>query len=649
MDERLKALYEAELHHLETHASEFVTRSRYSRLAERLGLGESAQLRDPFVDWLLDGSAFLSARIQHLIESEFPRFTQSLLSIVYPHLARPTPSMMVAQFGFDQAGKATMGGPIVPKDLALTMRAFGRRSGERKSEAKRVTFTTGRSIRLWPVKATEAEFLPTSAALVNYLGPNSGDPASGIRVKLELQCEGSFAESTLDQMDLFLAGGPSVAPILFEAIGLSRARASVMIGADRKRGSKRSIPIEVEPLGLDGEVTTEGIGTERDALLPYDDRSFEGYRLLHEFFALPDRFHFVRLSGLQKALEGVSEREVTLVFLFDQPFEQLTGRVGPEAFRTNCVPAINLFAKSADNVDFNPKRPEHHVVPDLDDPTAFEVHSIRSLVGRTEGGDRLRFKPFFSSSGFGAEDTRAARYFSVDRRARSAPQTLEDDPLLKEYRGSEVFVSLSDEAFAPYRGDLRSLSVETLCSNRHLALYRRTGDIDLSSSEDVGADWIRSVAGPSEPRAGLTDGRRQWDIVSHLSLNHLSLLDDGGGEAVEAMRQMLRLYASRSSAAPSSRMIKNLRSIAAEPAIARLQPQKSSGSGAPQPIVFGRGIDISLTFEESEVAAATLAAVLDRFMAGYAPANSFTRTTLKGVDGRTRVEWPTRAGLRTIL
>lgn len=649
MDERLKTLYEAELHHLETHAAEFVAKSRYARLAERLGLGENSQLRDPFVDWLLDGSAFLSARIQHLIESEFPRFTQSLLSIVYPHLSAPTPSMMIAQFGFDQAGKPALGGPIVPKDLALTMRAYGRRSGERKSDAKRVTFTTGRSIRLWPVKVTEAEFLPTTATLSAFSDMGSERAACGIRVKFELQCEGTLGEASLDQMDLFLAGGPSIAPILFEALALSNPRAFVAIGAERRRGSKKAIPVDVAPLGFDGEVTTEGVGTERDALLPYDDRSFDGYRLLHEFFALPDRFHFIRLSGLQRAFSGIAAREATLVFLLDRPFEALAGRVGPEAFKPNCVPTINLFPKAADNVDFDPKRAEHHVVADADDPTAFEVQSIRSLHGRTQSGERLRFKPFFSTSGMGIADPRGARFYSVDRRRREAPQTLDDDPLLKEYRGSEVFVSLVDEGFAPFRGDLRALSVDTLCTNRHLALYRRTGDIDLTSSEDVGADWIRSVSGPSEPRAGLSEGRRQWDIVSHLSLNHLSLLDEGGGEAVEALRQMLRLYASRSTAAPSSRMIKNLRKVDVSPAIARLQPQQGMVSGPPQPIVFGRGLDIALTFEEAEVAAASLSAVLERFMAGYSPANSFTRTSLKGVDGSTRVEWPTRAGLRTIL
>lgn len=650
MDDRLKTLYEAELHHLETHAAEFVAKSRYSRLAERLGLGESAQLRDPFVDWLLDGTAFLSARIQHLIESEFPRFTQSLLSIVYPHLAAPTPSMMIAQFGFEQAGKAALGGPIVPKDLSLTMRAYGRRSGERKTDAKRVTFTTGRSIRLWPVQVTEAEFLPTAASLTDLTGEGGGDYACGIRVKLELQCEGKLSEATLDEMDLYLAGGPSIAPILFEAIGLSGAKASVVIGAERRRGTKRSTPIDVRPIGFDGDITTEGVGTERDALLPYDDRSFDGYRMLHEYFALPDRFHFVRLSGLQKALSGVADREVTLVFLFKRPFDALAGRVGPEAFKTNCVPTINLFPKSADNIEFDPRRPEHHVVPDADDPTAFEIHSVRGLVGRTEGGDRLRFKPFFSTTGLGTRDTRTARFYAVDRRRREAPQTLEDDPLLKEYRGSELFVSLVDEGFAPYRGDLRSLSVETLCSNRHLPLYRRTGDIDLSSPEDVGADWIRAVAGPSEPRAGLSEGRRQWDIVSHLSLNHLSLLDERGtGESVEALRQMLRLYAPRSASAPGSRMIKNLRKVSVEPAVARIQPQQRSSSAAPQPIVFGRGLDIALTFEDDEVAAASLAAVLERFMAGYTPANSFTRTSLYSVDGSQRVQWPTRAGLRTIL
>lgn len=649
MDERLKTLYEAELHHLETHAAEFVAKSKYARIAERLGLNESAQLRDPFIDWLLDGSAFLAARIHHLIESEFPRFTQALTSIVYPHLAAPTPSMMIAQFGFDNAGKAALSGPLVPRDVQLYMRAYGRRSGERKTDAKRVTFTTGRSVRLWPVKISEAEFLPNAASLAGIAGDDIGKAACGMRVKFELQCEGSLAEATLDEMDVYLAGTTSIAPVLFEALALSGARGSLVIGAERKRGTKKSTPIRIEPLGFDGDVTVEGVGKERDALLPYDKRSFEGYRLLHEFLALPERFHFIRLSGLQRALEGVADREATFVFLFDRQFDALTGRVGPEVFKPNCVPAVNLFPKSADNIDFDPRRPEHHVVPDSDDPTAFEIHSIRSVTGRSERGDRMTFRPFFSTTGLGTRDSRSARFFAVDRRRREAPITLEDDPLLKEYRGSEVYISLVDEAFAPFRGDMRALTVDALCSNRHLPLYRRTGDIDLTSSEDLGADWIRVASGPSEPRAGLAEGRRQWDVVSHLSLNHLSLLDADGEQAAEALRQMLRLYAPRSVAASASRMISNLRRVEIEPAIGRLHPTQGSGSGAPQPIVFGRGLDVIMTFDESEVSAAALGAVLERFMAGYVPANSFTRSSLRAVDGEVRVRWPTRAGLRTIL
>lgn len=650
MDDRLKALYEAELHYLETHAAEFVAKSRYARIAERLGLGESAQLRDPFIDWLLDGSAFLAARIHHLVESEFPRFTQALTSIVFPHLNAPTPSLMITQFGFDQAGKSALGGPIVPKDTQLFMRAFGRRSGgARHSAPKRVTFVTGRSVRLWPIKVSEAEFLPNAASLANIPGADKSGAASGIRVKIELQCEGTFGEATLDGMDLFLGGGDSIAPILFEALALSGCQASVIIGADRKRGSKRTTPIEVAPIGFDAEITTEGVGTERDALLPYDRRSFDGYRLLHEYFALPDRFHFIRLSGLQRAFQGVAEREATLVFLFKRPFDALAGRVGPEAFRPNCVPTVNLFPKSADNIDFEAKRAEHHIVPDADDPTAFEIHTVTSVVGRTEQGQRMTFRPFFATPGLGAKDARTARFFAIDRRRRAAPETLEDDPLLKEYRGSEVFVSLVDEAFAPFRGDLRTLVVQTLCTNRHLPLYRRTGDVDLTASDDFSADWIRVVAGPSEPRAGLQQGRRQWDVISHLSLNHLSLLDLDGQQAAEALRQMLRLYSPRSAAAPASRMIANLRQVQAEPAIGRLHPAERSSGAMPQPIVFGRGLDIELTFEENEVCAAVLGTALERFMAGYVPANSFTRTSLRAVDGEVRVTWPTRAGLRTIL
>jgi len=652
MDDRLKALYEAELHHLETHAAEFVSRSRYASVAERLGLSEDAQLRDPFVDWLLDGSAFLAARIQHLIASEFPRFTNAMLSIVYPHLAAPTPSMIVAQFGFDQAGTVALSGPTVPQGTSLQMRTMGRKGMERRADVMRVQFVTGRSLRLWPVKVAAAEFLPDTASVSTVFGDDGGDAACGVTMKLALTCEGSFSDTSLDTMDLFIGGSTTITPLLFEAIALSGAEASIVVGAERRRGTRKVIPLKIEPLGFDQETMVEGVGTEREALFPNDARSFDGYRMLHEFFSLPERFSFVRLSGFNSALMGLKEREITIVFRFTRKFDALTGRVGPEMLRPNCVPAVNLFEKSADNIDFDPKLAEHHVIPDKNDPTAYEVHSVRSVVGRTEGGKRINFRPFFATESLGAADSRGGRFFAVDRRPRRTPRTLADDPLLKDYRGGEIFLSLVDEQSLPFRGDLRSLIVETRCTNRHLPLYRRTGDIELTSSDDLGCDWINVAAGPSQPRAGLTEGRRQWDVISHLSLNHLSLMDEqdetGGEQAAAAMRQLLRLYAPSAAGATAVRIIERLNRIDVKTVTGRITPAGGSGSTM-VPVTFGRGLEIGVSFDEQEPYAALAAAVLDRFFAGYASANSFTRTVLRDSSGEVRIEWPTRAGLRMTL
>lgn len=218
------------------------------------------------------------------------------------------------------------------------------------------------------------------------------------------------------------------------------------------------------------------------------------------------------------------------------------------------------------------------------------------------------------------------------------------------------------------RGDLTSMSVETLCSNRHLPLYRsqkegddretpRTGGeafglavrvAPLKLKADLGADCAAIVAGPSSPREGVREGRKRWDIVSHLALNHLSITDSERGEPVEALRQMLRLYAPLG-AGSTGGIVDNIRSVSTRSATGRLPPAAVRSGNKPRPVIFTRGMEIDLTFDERESRAPLLGGILERFFAGYASTNGFTRTRLIGPDGKEKVRWMDRAGLRKTL
>lgn len=642
MDDHLKTLYEIELTHLQSRVSAFAEQEPYRDLAERLGLGDGARLRDPFVDWLLEGSAFLAARIQHQIESEFPRFSGALLDIIFPHLAAPTPSMLIAQLGFSKPNDAGLAGPVAAKGSTLELPvAF-------KDTTRRVkaTFVTGRSVAVWPAQVSHVEFLPNPAAVEAVAGAGA-QAASGLAMTLRLDTDNEFNMMQSDMLDLHFTGD-AVAARLMEAIGFRNAQVAVVQGTRQQHSNQRLMPIDCTPLGFEAEVMSPKGEVERDTLLPYGSRSLDAYRLLHEFFALPSRFRFVRLKGMRNALRKIENREATIIFLFDHPHPLLAGRVQPSNIRLNCVPAINLFPKRADNVDPDLRKTEFEVLADRTLPTAYEVHSILRVSGRTENGQTTEFSPYFATSALGRRGGTGDRYFSTARRSRQASQTLDGDRSLHDarYRGSDLFLSLVDEEAKPFDPRLRSLHIDTLCTNRHLALRIRSGEADFIARDDIGGDTARLVGAPSRPGSGVIEGRRQWDVVSHLALNNLSLMETDRGDPASALREILSLYAF----GQGRGLIDALTTVTARPVTGR-QDVARTENGRPAPVTVARGLEICIGFEPDRdpSEANELAAILERFFASYVEHGNFTRTVVLKENGEHDLIFPNRSGLRAML
>lgn len=665
MEEPLKTLYERELSHLDGHAREFANRQKFRQIAARLGLGDAVAVHDPFVEWLLEGFAYLSARVQLKLDQEFPRFSQNLLSVVYPHLTAPTPSMIVAEFQPDHDDAALLDGPLVAKGVQLRARASG-------PDRKQVPFVTGRSVRLWPLEITEVEYLsdrpaavtraePTVAAAEVELrrraelrtdeeGSRPTKVESGLAMRLKITQDAPLGELPCDELDMFFAGRGRVPQALFEACLMACPRVEAVIRPQRRGEKVRTVPLTAVPLGFNRRRQGDGMPVEDDALLPYDLRSYDGARLLHEFFALPERFQFMRLSGLSRAFVAAGDaREIEIVFTFSAPFAQLKGMGDGAHIKLHCVPAVNLFEMSLDDVKLSLKKVEHHVIPDRASPVDYEVHSITKVAGYPEHGQPVEFRPFFSTSGFGARDDGSRRFYALNRTPREAPVTARGNAQLKQYRGDEVYLSLVDQECAPYAADLRRLSIKALVTNRHLPLYvgGESATTTLTSSVDLGCKAIRIAAGPSMPRAGAPAGPRLWHVISHLSLNYLSLIDTENGGGDEAMRQLLTLYAPEDDRG-SLRLADSVRKVEGRPISGRLHAPPDP-SGRPQPIVFGRGLEITVTLDEGQDRTPVLAAILDRFLAGYAGANSFTQLRVVTLSGQERCLWPRRSGTRSIL
>lgn len=618
MNPRLLELYNQELQHVRDSAAEFAR--EYPKIASRLSL-DGMECADPYVERLLEGFAWLAARVQLKLDAEYPTFTHNLLEIAYPHYLAPTPSMTVVQMQPDAQGSALATGFTLPRGTAL--RAPLAAGGQTACE-----YRSAHEVTLWPVQVQQAEYFGNPGAQLGRLAASEPNARAGLRLQLRTSGELPFNQLALDELPLYLSGADEQPFQLYEQL-LGNACAVFLRepGAD---WAERLPASSLSPRGFD----------DRDAALPVVPRAFQGYRLLQEYFALPQRFLFVELSGLQTGVRRCKGQVLELIVLFDRHQPALEGSIGAQHLRPFCTPAINLFSKRLDRIHLSERNHEHQVIADRTRPLDFEVHSITGITGHGSGPDQP-FLPFYAvrdPSHYGHHQA----YYLLRREQRVLSSNQRRNGPRSNYIGSETFVSLVDARQAPWRNDLRQLGVTALCTNRDLPLFMNTGgqsDFTLSDSAPVQA--VRCLAGPSRPRPSHANENRAWRLISQLSLNYLSLTEQGQGAS--ALRELLHLYGDDKDSA-LHQQIEGLRNVTCQ-AVTRRLPM-------PGPIVFGRGLEIGLTFDENAFRGTgifLLGAVFERFLARYVSINSFTETVLNSTDRGEVMRWKAQPGKRPTL
>ena len=629
MDARMLRYYNQELAYMREMGAEFA--AAFPKIAGRLGM-HGLEVDDPYVERLLEVVSFLAARVQLKLEAQFPRFTQALLEIVYPHYLAPTPSMAIVQFTPAMTEGSLATGFTVPRGTLL-------RGQIPRGEVTACQFRTAHELTLWPIEITEARYVPFAPDLpLNTL--RLAEPVQAVlRLKLRAAAPFTFDQLAMDRLTLFLSGGDEVALKLHELILGSGLGVFVAPPA-------RPAPW-FEWLGRDA---IQPVGFARDqALIPYTTRSFSGYRLLHEYFAFPERFRFVELAGLRKALARHSGDEIELAIPLARSDGALGALVDRGGFALHCTPAINLFSRRADRIHVSDQQAEHHVVVDRTKPMDFEVYGVERVVGYSEGLDAEReFRPFYAS--VDADGVLPAHgYFAMRREPRALSERQRRDGARTSYIGSEVSLSLVDAREAPYSETLRQLAVDVLVTNRDLPLLMPVGsDRDFSLAISAPVEGIRCLRGPSRPRPAILDGEIPWRLTSHLSLNYLTVADLDEQQGATALREFLELYADLVDAdmpdAISRRQSQGIRRVSVTPRTRRLP--------APGPIVFGRGLEIRVTVDETSFAGASafmLGAVLEQVFARLASMNTFTELVLVSERRGEIKRWPPRMAARQLV
>ncbi len=605
MSDTLLPYYNRELNAVRELAADFAR--AYPKIAGRLRLTED-NVDDPHVARLLEGTAFLAARVHQRLDDEFPELTDALLGVLYPHYLAPVPSAAIVQLTCQATQK-----------VGLTIPA-GRALDSEKVRGESCRFRTTSPLTLWPIEIESVRLsgLPLAAPA------NSMAPRAQSVLRIALRCANAdmdFSTLGIDRLRFFIRAASNVALPLHEL--LCGHAVSVAL-ADS--------PTDPVPVLLPGHVLAQAGFAPEDALLPWPARSFSGFRLLTEYFALPEKFLFFDIQRIDaKTLRGAGNRLEIFVYL-DRAAPELERVVGADSLALGCTPVINLFAHRCEPVALTHTATEYRIEADVRRPAALEIWQVERVRETRGDGSYRMWQPFYRLHDGGVDPT-AAGFYAVTRRPSGS------------LAGTDVFLSPCDAHFDPTVLADAVLSVDALCTNRDLPMDLPFGGgrPGLSLAEGIAAvSRITCMTAPTPSLRPTLRAERFWPLVSHLSLGHLSVV--GGDSAAGALREVLRLYDLRGTDA-SRAAIDALLSATSSPGVARV-PGARAGA-------FCRGLDVTLEWDASAWQAGglfLLASVMDRFLALHATVNSFVRTraVLRGQAG-VAAAWPARAGAQVLL
>ena len=624
MDPKILRYYNRELQHVREMGAEFAR--EYPKIAGRLGL-EGIECADPYVERLLEGFAYLSARVQLKVDAEFPAFTQHLLQMVYPHYLAPTPSMAVVQFQPDLNEAGLAQGYAIARGTML-------RSTAGQDDRTPCEYRTAHDTHLWPLQIKEAKYFGSSAALASIGVVMPDSVKAGIRLTFRTTAGVPLSALHMDQLAVYLSGADELPAAVYEAIFATGAGFVVRQPGTRADHVRRDRDC-IERCGFDDD----------EALLPRGRRSFEGYRLLQEYFAFPERLLFFRLRELRAAVNRLSGSEFEVVLLLSRAAPALEGAISGEQFRLFCTPVINLTERRADRIHLQGVQHEHQIIADRTRPLDFEIYDVIAAEGYASGAEpETIFEPFYSSSEASWHGRHKA-FFMMRREPRLLSARQRTSGPRSSYVGSEVFISLVDADQAPYASELRQLAVKVTCTNRDLPLHMPVGKGSTDFTADIGAPLvaIRCIAGPTKPRPSAVHGEIAWRLLSHLSLNYLSLLESSPQEGAAALREMLLLYSDVNDST-AQRQIEGVRGIVARPTTGRLPVDDQ--------VCYVRGLEIQLSCDDGAFhgrGVFLMGAVLEEFFRRYVSLNNFTRTVLRTEERGEVMRWPARLGQRQIL
>ncbi|MBI3682357.1 MAG: type VI secretion system baseplate subunit TssF [Acidobacteria bacterium] len=604
--------YERELAYLRQMGVEFA--QKFPKIASRLLL-EQDKCDDPHVERIIESVAFLAARIHLKIDDEFPEITEALLSLVYPHYVRTIPSMSVVEMVVDPERAKLTTGLTIPKGTMMYSRGV---AGEP------CKFRTCFDATLWPVSIAEASYLPP-----DRLSPpiKSAEAVGALRLLVQAGQDVRLDKLEMDSLRFYLHGESKVIHVLYELLLNNCVQVLIRDPKNTRRKAATLPAAAVRALGF----------TEDEGMLPYPRRSFLAYRLLQEYFIFPEKFFFLELGGLAGVWRSGFQEQAEIVFLIS-PFEiedrrqEIEMGLSPKTFRLGCTPIINLFPQTCEPILLDQRKYEYQVIPDVRRMNSTEIFSIEEVVSiDPQSREEKGFEPFYSFRHAATKDSKQTFWVANRRQRRIGAD-----------EGTDIMLSLVDLSTRNVMPGADTLTIRTLCTNRdlpaRLPFGSETGDFTIEGMAAI--KKIVCLRRPTAPLRPPVGKGTFWRLISHLSLNYLSIVEEGR----EALQEILKLY-NFTDSVHTAKQIEGIVGLTSSRQFARVISENG--------ISFARGLRSEIVFDEEQFVGGGVflfANVLEHFLGLYATLNSFSQLVVRTRQRKEVVrEWLPRAGQRILM
>ncbi len=599
--------FQDELDYLRRSGAEFAT--YFPKLSTYL----SDRSNDPDVDRVLEGFAFLTARLREKIDDELPEVTQTLISLLWPNYLRPIPSMCIMRLdpvpgAIDERQTIRGGERPDPDDDGAAM-VSGMAAG------RPCQYRLCSDVEILPLTVTgaRAETSREASIVTIELASLNGEPLNAIgmeRLRFHLG-NSDFSALTLN---------------LWIHRYLGSARVEYVPGEGG--------PPHVRVLDA-GAIGRGGLGAD-EAAIPYPNNTFPGYRLLQEYYAFPQKYHFVTVDDMPPAPDGATAMRLVMEFVRPLPPDV---RVDGASFQLHCVPAINLFEHDATPILLDGKRVSYPVIPAGRDAGEYDVFQVEEVTGWRSGGEG-------GGRGDGDGLTRTYHRFEsfhheverVDGREAVYFRELVRQHISGEGLARHVSFVTEDERLSAR--DRETISMRLTCTNGFAPLELRVGDLTVPGHGMPAYVTPTNITRPTAPLYPVVDGTLQWMLISSLSLNYLSLLSR------DAIRTILAAYDFGARVDRQREREARLRLDG----ILRIDTRTTDRLFRGLPV---RGMESTLTIRESNYASEgemyLFTTVLAEFFALYSTINSFHHLKVIGTENGEVYEWTPKVGRQPLL